>query len=310
MQGMGYWVLANWLLHDLEGEDRFREWARFGANVLCDLQRENGSWPYPLRERRHLVATIEGNWAALALLASFRRSGEEVYRAAASGWVRFLLEEIGFQGYAGTLAVNYFDRPRGNIPNNSTNTLWLLAEHASLEPTATLAREMEGMKAFLRKVQRPNGELPYILGSPHEPGKTHYLCYQYNAFECLDLCHYYERTGDADVEPVLRSLVGFLLEGLDEEGHVRASCLSAHPRVLYYTAAVSAALWKAARLGLSPSLEAPRLGMARLLDAQLPDGSFPYSSRDYGFLRDGRSYPRYLAMILYFFCLLASDWME
>ena len=72
-QGLAYWVLANGRLHDRHQDPAFLEGAVRGSDALLGMQRENGSWPYPLRERRHLAATIEGNWASLALLDTFRK---------------------------------------------------------------------------------------------------------------------------------------------------------------------------------------------------------------------------------------------
>jgi hypothetical protein len=307
MQGAAYWIMANWVLLDLRGEQAFGYLAARGADRVADLQRGDGSWQYPLKERRHLAATIEGNWASLALLESFRRTGEERYLRAALDWKRFLLRRIGFQSYEGTLAVNYFDRPRGNIPNNTTNTLWFLAESALHEPDAEAEEKIHGMKAFLKKVQRPNGEFPYIVESPYEKGKPHYLCFQYNAFEFLDLCHYYRIRGDEEVVPMLESLAGFLSSGLTLRGWARTSCIRERPRVIYYTASLAYALWKAHALGISGDAEKWRRGILRVLEHQNPRGSFPHSRGDYGILEDSRSYPRYQAMILYFLASLSHE---
>jgi len=305
-QGMAYWVLASGRLHDRHGDPRFLEGAIQGADALLALQRPDGAWPYPLRERRHLAATIEGNWASLALLDAFHRSGDDRYRGGALRWKRFLLERIGFQEVRGARAVNYFDRPRGNVPNNSTSTLWLFAELGALDPDPALEREIEGMKAFLKLAQKPDGEFPYVLASPYEPAKEHYLCYQYNAFEFLDLLGFHRRRNDPQVREMLASLAGFLDRGMDSRGLARASCLSPHPFVLYHTAVLAAALENAHRLGLLPAGRRRALaGCRALLGRQRADGSFPYSFADYGLLRDERAYPRPLAMILYLFCDLA-----
>jgi hypothetical protein len=332
---MAYWVLANWLLYDLRQGREFFEQARAGSEAIVRLQTRDGSWPYPLRERRHLKATIEGNWASLALLESYRRIHDEPHRRAALHWQDFLLSEIGFQSYRGTLAVNYFDQPRGNIPNNSTNTLWLLAELSELVPPsetgaagrgtkappsgspqehpapersgADLDEKIKGLLAFLHTAQRPSGEFPYILANPFEQEKIHYLCYQYNAFEFLDLFHFTRIRPGQGAETLLGPLTGFLETGMDPEGFARASCLSPNPRVLYYTAAVATALWKAHTIHLLPAADRSLRSLERLLDYQRSDGSFPFSERDYGFLRDERSYPRYQAMILYFLCTVAMD---
>jgi len=399
LQGQAYWVLANWLLHDLrlmhqahavpladgtavpDSDSVFNDQARAASEAIVHLQLAYGSWPYPLRERRHLKATIEGNWASLALLESYRWTRDEHYLRAALQWRDFLFSRIGFQSYQGTLAVNYFDQPRGNIPNNSTNTLWLLAALSELatppakgnagqaskmfsqgsrqEPAgrpfgdceedsgpspstnssepdgrpldenagtskqapagrashslcpegrrAEMEEKIQGLLGFLHLAQRPNGEFPYILASPYEKEKIHYLCYQYNAFEFLDILHFSRLRPGPQAEDLLRPLAGFLETGMDPKGFARTSCLSPNPRALYYTAAVATALWKAYTIGLLPSADRSLKSLERLLDYQRPDGSFPYSVRDYGFLRDERSYPRYQAMILYFLCTVAGD---
>ncbi len=307
MQTMGYWILANWLLFDRLGGEYFRHMAIQGSDALVASQRHDGAWRYPLRERRHLVATIEGNWASLALWESYRRTNDERYRTTALTWKAFLLNKIGFQSYRSTLAVNYFDLPRGNVPNNTTNTIWFLAESACYEPDPSGEEKIEAMKAFLKEVQLPNGEFPYIVESPYEKEKVHYLCYQYNAFEFLDLYHYYKLRSDRDVLTLLRKLAGFLSQGMTEDGWTKASCLHARPCVLYYTAALATALWKAYEIELIDTTRPCCNGLSYLLRFQTSLGSFPHSFYDYGVLSDRRSYPRYQAMILYFLALIDYD---
>jgi hypothetical protein len=74
----------------------------------------------------------------------------------------------------------------------------------------------------------------------------------------------------------------------------------------YYTAVLGAALFEAGQKGFLNSQELSDRCYARLLERQRPDGSFAYSTGDYGFLRDSRSYPRPLVMtlfhLLYPFC--------
>ena len=307
LQGMSYWILSNRILFEIEGDECFSNYSRAASDAVINLQKPDGSWQYPLRERKNLTATIEGNWAALALLQSFRTTKKEEYYQGALNWKDFLLNRIGFQTYQGTLAVNYFDQPRGNIPNNSTNTLWLFAELTDIQKDPGLEEKITAMKAFLVKAQRQNGELPYILTSPHEKAKAHYLCYQYNAFEFLDLIHFNRLRNDGELRTLLHSSAGFLEKGMDEHGRAKASCSSDHPTVYYFTAALATALWEAYKQKWLPSAEHVLRGFSFLLDNQKSDGSFPYSTNDYGFLRDNRSYPRYLAMILYFLCLMAKE---
>jgi len=56
---------------------------------------------------------------------------------------------------------------------------------------------------------------------------------------------------------------------------------------------------EAAQLGLGVRPELSAACYDRVLTHQRGDGGFNYSDRDYGFLADHRSYPRYLAMTLF-----------
>jgi hypothetical protein len=165
-QGQGYWVWSNWLLFDLIGEPRFRDLALVATQATADAQLADGSWTYPLPSRRHLKATVEGNWGALALLIGFERTGNEAWLAGALRWHQFLIHRIGFLPHARGRAINYFDRPRGKVPNNSVSTLWTLGEcdrvtrEAGVRPAPEFLGPASDLLAFLESVQRPSGEFP------------------------------------------------------------------------------------------------------------------------------------------------------
>lgn len=74
----------------------------------------------------------------------------------------------------------------------------------------------------------------------------------------------------------------------------------------YWGAALAAALRTAHELQLGDYLALSERAYAYLLARQRSDGGFDFSTRNYGLLRDGRSYPRYLAMILDFLAWRAS----
>ena len=61
---------------------------------------------------------------------------------------------------------------------------------------------------------------------------------------------------------------------------------------------LGAALLEAQRLNLGDYAQLSNNCYRRLLNRQLESGGFEYSEKDYGILRDRRSYPRYQAMIL------------
>ncbi|MGH9444802.1 MAG: hypothetical protein ACRD3O_03630, partial [Terriglobia bacterium] len=95
MQTQGNWALANWLLYDVTGEPRFREIALQSTEATRTLQTADGYWRYPLPERRHLIATLEGIWGSIALLATFSRTSQPELLGAATRAYDFIVNNIG-----------------------------------------------------------------------------------------------------------------------------------------------------------------------------------------------------------------------
>jgi hypothetical protein len=244
------------------------------------------------------VATTEGTWAGVGLLEAYRETGDERFRQGAVRWWRFLEEEMGFQEVHGGSAVNYFaDRVGAVVPNCSSLVLHFLGElvaageHDARDRCASIV-------TFLAGAQEPNGELPYTVSSPvREARMPHFQCYQYNAFQCLDLVRYHAVTGDETVLPIVSGLIRFVREGLAPDGHSRYECDRQYGHVVYHTAAMAATFAAAGLIGEDGYADDARLACARLLAEQRPDGSFPHSHGDYRFLSDRRSYPRAHAMI-------------
>lgn len=299
MQTQGYWVLANWMLHEATRERRYRDLALEGTEATLRLQQPDGSWAYPLPERKYLIATVEGNWGAVTLLGSYAREPRKEFLAGAIRWYDFLVKRIGFQKQSTGKAINYFDRPRGNVPNNSVEAAWLFLRLWKATGDERFLEPLDGLLDFVAAVQLPSGELPYVIESPYERGRQHYLCYQYNAFQFLKLAWCAGLKPGTKADDTLPPLARFLAQGVTPSGASRASCSRAKPEVDYYTAVLAAALREADELGLVPSRDLSDRCYARVLDRQRPDGSFAYSTSDYGFLRDSRSYPRPLAMTLF-----------
>jgi len=299
MQTQGYWILANWMLHEATGERRYREVAIQTTQAMLARQNPEGFWAYPLPERQHLIATIEGDWGAIGLLASYAREPRAEFLAGAVRWYDFLVTRIGFQDHVCGKAINYFDRPRGKVPNNSTATAWFLLRLWKAAGDDRFLERVTALLDFVAAVQLPSGELPYIVESPFESRCEHYLCFQYNAFQFLNLTGATALGPGAQARPILSSLVRFLAKGVLPGGASAADCRRARPEVDYYTAVLAAALSEAAKLGLVESCALSDRCYARLLERQRPDGSFLYSTGDYGFLRDTRSYPRAHVMTLY-----------
>ena len=300
LQGQGYWALANWTLFDLTGEERFRERAREATGAIDETQREDGAWAYPLRERRHLFATVEGDFGAVALLEGHRRGlGDHLLRSARA-WHDFVEQRIGYQEHPGGLAVNYFDRPRGMVPNNTAEWIWVLGRFASVTGDRRFLSRVGRLLGFLEAVQLPSGELPYEVGNRYEArARVHYLCYQYNAFQCMKLAWFAETHGDERARAIALRLASFLARGVTAQGSVRASCHARWPEVVYYADAVGTALHTVTRFGWVNHAELADRTFAWVLSRQRPDGSLPFSRGDYVLLADRNRYPRYLATSLF-----------
>ncbi|MEJ2008647.1 MAG: hypothetical protein P8Z30_10920 [Acidobacteriota bacterium] len=299
IQTQGYWILSNWMLYEVKGDSRFRDIALESTEATLRLQRADGTWAYPLPERRHLIATVEGNWGAIGLLASYAREPEPRFLEGAVRWYDFLIDRSGFQAYEAGKAINYFDRPRGKVPNNSVEAAWVFARLWRATGDERYLEHVSGMMDFVRQVQLPSGELPYVVESPYERRREHYLCYQYNAFQFLKLA-WCQRLSPLDsVAAILPGLARFLATGVTPSGACAEDCFSQRPEVDYYTAALAAALGEAVRLGLIADGKISERPYAQVAAHQKADGSFIYSEGDYGILHDHRSYPRPMAMTLY-----------
>jgi hypothetical protein len=311
MQSQGYWILCNWMLHEATGEQTYRALALESTDATLRLQQSEGFWLYPLPERKDLIATVEGDWGAVGLLATYAREPREELLKAAIRWYDYLVETIGFQPHTPGEAINYFDKPRGKVPNNSAEAVWLFLRLWKASGDARFLQHVDAMLDFLVSAQLPTGELPYIVDGPYEKGRVHYLCHQYNAFQFLKLAWANALRPDPRLERLLAALAVFLSKGVTQTGASAADCFHSKPETDYYTAVLAAALWEAEKLPIganrqssignhqSESWEGSARCYARLLQRQRPDGSFAYTTGDYGFLRDGRSYPRPQVMTLY-----------
>lgn len=300
MQAQGYWVLGNWQLFSLFREGEYREIALRCSEQLLAQQLDSGAWPYPNPAWRGRIATVEGTWASVGLLETYRQTGDRRFLAAAQNWHEFLVRKIGFQQVGEELAANYFFARKGSrIPNISALVLPFLAELADATENEAYLEPCRGMLQFLRAAQETTGEFPYAV--PGEPGTRcwpHFQCYQYNAFQCLDLMRYHNFTGDPSALPLIRNVLGFLRRGAATDGHAFFECGDRRREVTYHTAALARAFARANESGIKGYEALANRAYTYLLGRQRPDGSFGFSRRDYFVLSDQRSYPRNLAMIL------------
>jgi len=301
-QTQGYWVLGNWLLYDATGDPRYRDIAISSSEATLALQTDEGYWKYPLPERRHLVATLEGIWGGVALLATHHRESRTDLLQGAVRAYDFMVNRIGFQDHTIGKVINYFDKPRGKVTNNSVIAAWYFLRLWEATREERYLQHVGALLDFVTSAQLSTGELPYIIGSQYEKSRPHYLCYQYNAFQFLHLAWSNSLRPGPWAELLLPRLVRFLATGVHSTGACGKDCdhaRSGGPEVDYYTAAMGAALHEGLRLRLGVRPELVDACYNRVLAHQRPEGGFNHSYRDYGILSDVRSYPRYLAMTLF-----------
>ena len=305
LQAQGYCIKSNWDLFEITGNLKYKKTAIACSKNILDKQKDNGSWEYPLKAWKKYVSTVEGTWASLGLLETFKWTKERKYLKGAFRWYDFLIDEIGFQRYRDSLAVNYFDVPSvwwtSRVPNNTTLVLWFLSELFEATEDSRFLESKDKMIRFVQLSQNSNGELKYAIE------REHYLCYQYNAFEFLDLSYYYRIINDERIWIVLEKLAHFLSTGVTEIGSVKCDCFQTFPEVIYYSGAVGAALITASSMGLKNYRDHIKYAYDFLFDRQRSDGSFPFSKHDgpylrkpasHWFLTDKRSYPRQLSYTL------------
>lgn len=300
LQGQGYWILANQALHRLRGEDQYKSAALRCADIIVTKQTDAGYWLYDNAAWAGRIASVEGCFASLGLLAAYQMSGYGKYIDAAKKWHSYMLTGMGFQRTGPeSLALNYFANANtGPVPNNSTLGLWFMAQMSKVTGDKNCLVNTRELINFLKDSQLESGEFPYEFGNEEKPDRIHYLCYQYHGFQFLDLAEYYGLTEDDSVVPLLEKTARFLATGVTPAGDARYCCGKDRPIVHYYTAAVAAALLKADKMGLGNYMNLALKMYARLLTWQKPTGSFDFSAHNYLVFADKRSYPRAQTMIL------------
>lgn len=298
-------MLANWQ-QARTPDDAYADLAKQCADQSIAAQRSDGAWEYPNPEWKSRIATVEGIWASLGLMLTFERTGDSRYLDAVLKWDRFLRSQIGFQSYGDGVAVNYFaNQIEHPVPNNSALALrYFACLNRCLSQKDDQAEELcEGMIRFLSAVQMESGELPYEVDVP---SMKHFQCFQYHGFILLDLLEYFRISNDKQAEAILLKIAKFLCEGVLEDGSVRYQIGNERKRIHYHAMVVAAALKQVSSLCGNLFSSEEKLTFANhyerivshLCSKQRSDGSLPHSTGDYRILRDQRSYPRYLAMIL------------
>ena len=302
LQAQAYWIMDNWILHDILGQKKYSDIAMDCSSYVLKRQQKNGYWEYPNPAWKGRITTVEGTFGALSLLETYKRTNENRFLNGALKWYDFANREVGYQEYKDSLAINYFAKRAGAlVPNNSTLQLTFLTtlyEYTKEEQYLSL---VNSLVKFINYVQKKSGELPYSVSSEfsNKEGRDHFLCYQYNAFQFLDLARGFDITQNSLILDILSKLSLFLANGLKGNGSGKYDCFSNHPEVIYFTAAIAAALLKAVKLELGNFENLSDRAYNYLLANQNAYGAFGYSKKDYRVLSDKRSYPRPQAMILF-----------
>ncbi|MFX0125711.1 MAG: hypothetical protein ACFFAE_18955 [Candidatus Hodarchaeota archaeon] len=310
LQAQGYWVMGNWILHDIWGEKKYSDIAMNCSSYVLERQQKDGYWEYPNPAWKGRITTVEGTFAALGLLESYKRTNEKNFLNGALKWYDFANREVGYREFNDSLAINYFaKRTSALVPNNSTLQLMFLATLYEYTKKEQYLSFVDPLVKFIDYVQRQSGELPYAVSpeSSNKIGMDHFLCYQYNAFQFLDLARCFDITQNPLIYGILRKLSLFLANGLKENGSAKYDCFSNNPEVTYFTAAMAAASLTGHRAKLGNLKNLSDKAYSRVLSVQKPDGRFHYSIKDYRFLSDRRPYPRALSMILYHLLLKAKE---
>jgi hypothetical protein len=298
LQAQGYWIIANWRLADALGQD-FADIAVRCSDEVVRRQTPDGAWEYPNPAWKGRIATAEGTWAALGLLETYSHTRDDAYLESALRWHHYLDNEIAWLPVGGGIAVNYFaNRAAPAVPNNTAFVLRFLGELAHATDDERWLSRTDGLATFLAEAQRPTGEMPYELDA-EGTRLEHFQCFQYNAFQLLDLIRYEECTNDRSLRPTSEGMARFLANAVGADGTHPHDCRHRKPTVTYHSAAIAAALAAADDAGLHAGGRAvARQIWSTVSKAQRADGSFPHSRGDHVVLRDRRSYPRNLAMIL------------
>lgn len=309
LQAQAYWIWDNLALHKMTRESVYKDRALSCADTVLSKQSDAGFWDYPKTEWRGKIPTVEGCFGAFCLLAAFRVTDKREFLDGAIRWYAYMIDHVGFQKYdADSLAVNYFSNTgRGLVPNNSTLAIWFAAELAEAAGDQRYMEYVDPMLHFLERCRLGSGELPYSIQSDLGYGRDHYLCFNYNAYQFLDLYEFYKINGDDRCKRIMDGLARFLSGGLTAAGDARYGCEKDRPVMHYFTSAVAAALLRAHELELGDYKSLADKAFDRLRIVQSRGGGFDYSWGDYGVFSDKRSYPRNQAMILRHLLIAAGD---
>lgn len=299
LQAQTYWIHSNMHLYHLTQDPQYLTYVEACADYIVANQPEDGGWIHPpIPGRVGFVSTVEGAWAALGLTAAYQQLGKESHLAGAIKWYAYQVNQSGFQETENDgLAANYYSHSENKVPNVTTMTIWLTGELFKATGDKKYLEYTERMLKFVAWSQLKSGELPYALD------RVHFMCYQYNSFQFIDLVQYYRITGDALTYSIIHKMAQFLATGVTERGSCRHNCFKDLPEIHYWTAVIGAALRMAHQLKLGDYMDLSERAYTYLLAQQNKTGGFNFSEGDYkGLLHDHRSYPRGQAMILR--CLL------
>ena len=194
LQGQGYWALANWTLRDLTGNPRFarlrarghrgdRRGAARGRLVGVSAARA----PAPGGDGG---GRLRRDGAARGLPA--RDRGPPAALGARTGTTSSSSGSATRSTRAGSPSTTSTGRAAW-CPTTPPSGSGCWGASRSVTGDERFLGRVSPLLGFLEAVQLPSGELPYELGGKYEAStRIHYLCYQYNAFQCMKLAWHAE----------------------------------------------------------------------------------------------------------------------
>ncbi|MDC0527071.1 hypothetical protein OAO35_03900, partial [Euryarchaeota archaeon] len=297
----GYWIINNWKFFELTSRIEYARKSLETSKKLASKQSVEGCWKitHGNKKWRGVVSTVDNTFAALGLLETYKVTKSEEFLKSAEAWANYLIQNVGFHKYDYGYSIKYFSgKPSPAVPNNNTLVLWFLAELSNVTRNIEYIRFNERIIDFLEKVQKETGELPYSVESSEVVGKEHYICFQYNAFELIDLLNFYRISPVKKLDRIIIRLSKFLLQAFDEKGASKFDCSHSFPNIFYYTSKVISALLLSKKFGFIDNVPFINNSLNLLLSNQNIDGSFPYSTNEYMFFKDKRFYPKESNFIL------------
>ena len=213
------------------GEARYRDLALESTAATLRLQHARGIWVLSASRAQHLIATVEGDWGAIGLLASYAREPRQEYLAGALRWYDYLVNRIGFQDAPPGKAINYFHRPRGKDAEQlGGGGVAFSAACGRRQGRSDFSSTCRAMLEFIAATQLPSGELPYIVAGQYESGREPLSLFSVQCFSVLEAGVGRGAASSRRQGAILARARKFLAKGVTPSGASAADCSSERPK--------------------------------------------------------------------------------